>query len=708
MHQSLRPLGALLIGLSAAGLALAGSPPAANIDSARLLAANQDPNNWLAVGRTYDEQRFSPLSQINAQNAQNLGLAWSAPMEEARGQEATPIEIDGTLYVTEAWSLVDAYDAATGQKLWHFDPNVPRDWGARACCGPGNRGVAAWKGRLYLGTLDGRLIALDAKTGKPVWSVKTAEPGQSYSITGAPRIIAGRVMIGEGGGEYGSRGYVSAYDAETGKRLWRFYTVPGNPAKGFENPAMKAAAKTWSGEWWKNGGGGTVWDSMAYDPKLDLLYIGTGDASPWNDHFRNPKGGDSLYTSSIIALRPETGQYVWHFQTTPGGGWDYDSAQHMILADITIAGQLRHVIMQAPKDGVFFVLDRANGQFISAKPIVPINWATGFDPKTGRAIINPQAYYGDTGKPWAGLPGPSGAHSWQPMSFDPQTGLVYIPQQVAGFVYVPDKVFTPHKMGFNVGVDFGAASLPQIPAVKKMIEATLKGNLLAINPATNQIAWQVPHPGPWNGGILSTAGNLVFQGDATGHFVAYRADNGQPLWSTPTQTGVIAAPMSYEINGVQYVAVLAGWGGVFPLATGELSYVSGRIPNIPRLLVYKLGGTATLPPVPAQPARVLNPPPETADAATVAKGQALFAHFCGVCHGDAAYSGGTVPDLRYSSFLGNDMWFDVLLGGALKDAGMASFASALNHDDAAAIRAYVIHRAHESMAEAASEAKPVK
>ncbi len=674
------------------------APPAA-IDNSRIVAADHDPGDWMTTGRTYSEQRFSPLTQINDKNAQKLGLAWFANLEPAVGEEATPLEIDGVLYVSEAWSMVDAFDATTGKQLWHYDPQVPRDWDAKICCGPGNRGVAAWQGKIFVGTIDGRLVALSAANGKVLWSVRTTDPKQSYSITGAPRVIKGRVLIGEGGGEFGTRGYVSAYDANTGKQIWRFYTVPGNPADGPQSAAMKAAAKSWSGEWWKQGGGGSVWDSMAYDPDLDLLYIGTGDGAEWNGKFHAPNGDKNLYTSSIVALRPETGQYVWHFQTTPGGGWDYDSCQHMILADLTIGGRLRKVIMQAPKNGVFFVIDRTNGQFISAKPIVPINWATGFDPKTGRAIVNPNAYYGTTGKTWLGMPGPSGGHNWQPMSFDPQTGLVYIPQQEAGFPYVPDKSFTPHKMGFNVPVDFGAASLPQDPAIKRAAKASLKGALLAWNPVTQQEAWRVQLKGPWNGGILSTAGNLVIEGNAAGNFVVYRADNGQQLWSLPVQTGVIAAPIAYQVGGTEYIAVMAGWGGVFALATGELANVSGKNPNIPRLLVFKLGGTATLPPPPKPEQAVLNPPPQTADAATVAEGKAVYSHFCGACHGDAAVSGGLLPDLRYSEFLKNDNWFNVVLGGALKDGGMASFANSLDRSQVAAIRAYVIFRAHESLAE---------
>ncbi len=676
---------------------------AAAVDGNRIIAADREPGNWMTTGRTYDEQRFSPLTQINAKNARNLGLAWFVNLDSTRGQESTPLEIDGVLYVTEAWSVVDAFDAITGKRLWRYDPKVPESWVVKACCGPVNRGVAAWQGKIFVGTLDGRLVALNAANGKVIWSVQTTDRSQNYAITGAPRVIGGRVLIGEGGGEYTTRGYVSAYDADTGKQIWRFYTVPGNPADGPQSAAMKMAAKTWTGEWWKQGGGGNVWDSISYDPKLDLLYIGTGDGSPWNAKYRSPNGGDNLFLSSIVALRPETGAYVWHFQETPGEGWDYDACMQMILADLKIDGRVRKVIMQAPKNGIFYVLDRTNGQFISAKPFAPVNWETAIDPKTGRPTFNPNAFYGTTGKPWVGLPGAMGAHTWQPMSFDPQTGLVYIPQEEVSFDYVSDKNYAPHKMGFNVGVDFGAASLPQDPAIKRAVKASLKGALLAWNPVTQQEVWRVQLKGPWNGGVLSTAGNLVIEGDAAGNFALYRADNGAKLWTMPVQTGVIAAPIAYQVAGTEYIAVMAGWGGAFTLAAGELATVSGKNANIPRLLVFKLGGAAQLPTVPKIEQAVLNPPPQTADAATIARGKSLYSLFCGSCHGDAVVSGSVLPDLRYSEFLKNDSWFDVVLGGALKDAGMASFASTLNHSQVAAIRAYVIARAHQSMAEAADK-----
>jgi len=398
----------------------------ANVDAARLGKADRDAANWLSYGRTYSEQRFSPLAKITADNASQLGLAWSADLDTNRGQQATPLVIDGVMYVSTAWSMVKAYDAATGKLLWSYDPEVPREVGVKGCCDVVNRGVAAWKGKIYVGTFDGRLVALDARTGKPKWSVVTGDQS-NLTITGAPRVVKGRVIIGMSGGEYGIRGYLSAYDAETGKLAWRFYTVPGDPSKPFENKAMEMAAKTWSGEYWKLGGGGTTWDAISYDPDLNLVYFGVGNGIEWARNYRTKSKGDNLFLSSIVALNADTGKYVWHYQATPGEEWDFDAVQQLMQADLKIDGKQRKVIMQANKNGFFYVLDRTNGKLISATTFVPINWASGVDPKTGRPIENPGIRYDQTGKPFAMMPGALGAHSWQPMAYNPKTGLVYSP-----------------------------------------------------------------------------------------------------------------------------------------------------------------------------------------------------------------------------------------------------------------------------------------
>ncbi|WP_321396131.1 PQQ-dependent dehydrogenase, methanol/ethanol family [Emcibacter sp.] len=688
-----------------AGLALLASLTACDDKTVktadRIVNAEAEPQNWLSYGRTYSEQRFSPLKQINDGNVNELGLAWYHDLDTARGQEATPLVVDGVIYVTTAWSKAKAFDGKTGAVLWEYDPEVPPEWAVRVCCDVVNRGTAYWQGRIYFGTLDGRLIALDAKTGELVWEKQTTDKTQSYSITGAPRVVKGKVIIGNSGAEYGVRGYVSAYDAMSGEMAWRFYTVPGNPADGFENDAMKMAAETWNGEWWKLGGGGTVWDGMAFDPELDLLYLGVGNGSPWEQSVRSPGGGDNLFLSSIVAVRPDTGEYVWHFQTTPGDNWDYTATQQITLADLEIDGKVRKVLMQAPKNGFFYVLDRQTGDFISAGPIVPLTWATGLD-ENGRPIENPEARYKETGKPWVAMPGPMGAHSWNPMSYSPETGLVYIPTNEAGFVYVSDPDYKPLPKGMNLGVDMSAADLPDDPAIKQAVKDGLRGHLSAWDPVTQTEVWRAQYPGPGNGGTLATAGNLVFQGTAGANFVAYRADDGEELWSMPAQTGVVAGPVSYEIDSEQYVAVMAGWGGVFALAVGELSQKSGVVPNVSRLLVFRLGGQVELPPLPEAEERELDPPALTADAATVQKGKYLFGQFCSACHGGAAHSGGVLPDLRYSDALHDDLWYDIVLDGVLKENGMVSFADVLDKEKADIIRAFVIERAHVLKAEKAA------
>ena len=354
----------------------------ANVDGARIVAADSEPGNWMTYGRTYSEQRFSPLDAINADNVADLGLAWYFDLDTDRGQEATPIVVDGVMYVSTAWSKVKALDAATGKLIWAYDPKVPGQTAVYACCDVVNRGVAVWKGRVYVGTLDGRLVALDAASGEPVWSVQTTDPDKPYTITGAPRVVKDKVLIGNGGAEFGVRGYVTAYDAQTGAQVWRFYTVPGDPAKGFESDAMEQAAKTWTGEWWKLGGGGTAWDSIIYDPGLNLVYIGAGNGTPWNQAIRSPDGGDNLFLSSIVAVNADTGEYVWHYQETPGETWDFTATQPLMLADLTIGGEKRHVVMHAPKNGFFYVLDAKTGEFISGDKFATVTWASGIDPET--------------------------------------------------------------------------------------------------------------------------------------------------------------------------------------------------------------------------------------------------------------------------------------------------------------------------------------
>ena len=688
MRQSLNSTSALARAIVALLCTLSlGSVRAADgvdtrVDGARIANADRDPGNWLTYGRTYSEQRYSPLKKISSDNANRLGLAWFADLDTNRGQEATPLVIDGVMYVSTAWSMVKAYDARSGHLLWSYDPEVPKELGVNGCCDVVSRGLAAWNGKIFDATFDGRIVALDAKTGKPLWSTLTVERDKPYTITQAPRVIKGRVIIGMSGGEYGVRGYISAYDAETGKMAWRFYTVPGDPSKPFENDAMAMAAKTWSGEWWKHGGGGPVWDAISYDPDLNLLYFGVGNGLEWSRARRSANKGDNLFLASIVALNADTGAYVWHYQVIPGDEWDYDAVAQLVLADLTIDGKSRQVLMQANKDGFFYILDRKTGGLISAKTFVPINWASGIDMKTGRPIEHADIRYSTTGKPIVMMPGPDGAHSWHPMAYNPGNGLAYIPAQTIGKQFTPIKDFKTSPIGWNLGVDVAGT-----PGLKQ-------GFLLAWDPVKQKEVWRVNYRGPWNGGIVTTAGNLVVQGNATGEFAVYRADNGQKLWSMDVQSPTMGGPMTYEVGGEQYIAVLSGWGSAFSLQAGKVAAQSGNLRNVSRVLAFKVGGTATLPPLEPR-TLVINPPPEPADTASVADGEAVFGRYCSACHGENAVGGGVVPDLRASNFLGNDFWYEIVLNGALKDAGMVSFKSALDRDDVTAIRNYVIHRANQ-------------
>ena len=657
-------------------------------------------NEWLSYGRDSNEQRFSPLTAINDQNVGQLGLEWSADLDTARGQEATPLMHDGVLYVTTAWSKVMAYDAKTGALKWSYDPKVPREVLVHVCCDAVNRGAALYGDKLYFGSLDGRLIALDAKTGKEVFAKKVVPNDSDYAITGAPRIAKGRILIGAAGGEYKARGYLAAYDAETGAEVWKFYTVPGDPSKGFESKAQEAAAKTWSGEWWKYGGGGTVWDAVVYDPKTNLVYFGTGNAEPWNPA---PVGrnGDSLYTSSVVAVNADTGAYAWHFQETPQDRWDFDSDAPITVADLKIPGpdgkpQDRHVVMHAPKNGHVYVLDAKSGQFVSAKAFSTVNWAKSIDPKTGAPEINPEALYEKTGKPWISQPGALGAHSWQPQSFSPKTGLLYIPANDLAFPYLADKNWKATDIGFQTGMDSGAVAMPADAKARAGAAAASTGKLVAWDPVTQTARWTVNYTGPWNGGVLSTAGNLVFQGTAGGTFAAYSADKGSKLWSFPTQSGVIAAPMTYAIDGQQYVAIMVGWGGVYDLSAGTLAGKSGAVRNISRLMVFKLGSKGALPAIKSLAALVLDPPAFKGTAEQAAHGGAVFGRYCAVCHGDAAVAGGLVPDLRHSGTINSaEAIRSVVIDGALQHNGMVSFKTALKPEDVEDVRQYVIKRANE-------------
>jgi quinohemoprotein ethanol dehydrogenase len=655
------------------------------VDDDALRAADGDSANWITYGRTYLEQRFSPLKQIDEQSVGKLGLAWSYDLQTLRGVEATPLVKDGVIYTTSAWSIVFAFDAKTGKQLWKYDPKVPKDHAKYVCCDVVNRGVALYKGRVYVGTLDGRLIALDEKTGEPVWDVQTTPKDGSYAITAAPRIAKGRVLIGNAGAEYPVRGYVSAYDAETGNLAWRTYTVPGDPSKPFESGAMKRAAATWSGEWWKAGGGGTAWESMVYDPELDLVYFGTGNATPWYDQLRGK--GDNLYVASIVAVRADSGDQVWYYQTTPGDNWDYDATQPLMLATLTIDGAQRRVIMQPNKNGFFYVIDRENGKFISARPFAPVNWATGID-SNGRPIENPAARQLKD----AALVKPSaeGAHNWNPISFSPTTGLVYLAvlEDTSLHAIIPNWKINLHDQ--TTGSD-RAYRGPARDAYLKMKNA---GRLLAWDPVAQREAWHVELPNPKSGGTLATAGNLVFQGRADGKLSAYRATDGKPLWEFDAGVGIAAPPMTFSVDGTQYIAVESGWGG--PQVLSNRPPGKGNV-GPGKLLVFQLGGTATIPPY----QHVVRPVPMptfklVASKSEIEEGRKLFANTCARCHGGEAVSGGSVPDLRYAAEPTHEMFEEIVLGGARREFGMPSFTGDINSAEVRLIHAYILDRARES------------
>ncbi|MEY4761535.1 MAG: alcohol dehydrogenase [Pseudomonadota bacterium] len=652
-------------------------------------------------GRSLEDQRFSPVDQVNEQTVGKLGLVWSRELGTTRGLEGTPLVKDGVLYVTGSWSVVHAFDAVTGELRWTYDPKASRDKVYFVCCDVVNRGVALDNGRLYVGTIDGRLVALDAKTGKPVWDVLTVDGSMPFAITGAPRVAKGLVVIGNAGAENGVRGYVSAYEADTGKLKWRSYTVPGDPSKGFESAAMERAAKTWTGKWWEVGGGGTAWETAAYDPVLDLFYFGTGNPTAW---YRSLRGkGDALYTASIVAVKADTGEIVWHFQTTPGDNWDFDATQPLVQAELNIEGRPRKVIMQANKNGFFYVLDRQTGEFISGTAYVDgITWASGLDPRTGRPMESATAERGLEAVLVS--PGPDGAHNWQPMAFSPVTGLMYVPAKTrTRFVHAPDRNWKYNPDDGNIGLDPGydgplrkkAGALP--PA---------NGVLVAWDPVRKKAAWRAPLPVTEGGGVLATGGNLVFQGRADGILAAYRATDGAQLWAFDAGTGIMAPPVSYTVGGVQYVAVLAGWGG-----TAGLFNVPGNGPVKPgygRILTFSLGGTAVLEAPryghagpPPEPATVVDTSPQV-----VREGATLYDGFCAGCHGVAAVAG-PLPDLRYASKETLEGIEGIVLGGSRAALGMPSFAKLLDAERVHAIRAYIVSRARES-ARAAAAAPPSK
>ncbi len=679
-----------------------GSTKIGLINDERILSAESEPGNWLAHGRTYEENRFSPLTQINKENVSQLSLAWFKDMGTNRAQESTPIVVDGIMFLTSSWSKVFAIDAVSGETVWSFDPKVPGEVARRACCDVVNRGVAVYNGKVYFGSLDGRLFALNAETGEKVWEVNTLDnTDRFYTITGAPRAAKGKVFIGNGGAEFGVRGYVTAYDSETGEQEWRFYTVPGDPSLGFEDPIMEVAAETWKGSnWWEFGGGGTVWNSIVYDAEFNNLYLGVGNGSPWTREIRSPGGGDNLFLSSIVALDIDTGTYKWHYQTTPGDNWDFTAVQDMALAEMEIDGEKRKVLLQAPKNGFFYVIDRTDGKLLRANPFATVTWASHVDLETGRPVENPGLDYSDEAK-WI-LPGPLGAHNWQAMSVDAKSGMVYIPAQDNPLIYsIADEykktgIYKRNPGRANLGLEFGRITQLFLDNIEDW--PTPKGYLKAFDPLTGEESWSVEIPHYWNGGVVATEGGLVFQGDALGMFTAYDKDTGEQLWQFNTYTSMLAPPITYMIDGVQYVSILTGTGGGDLFSGEPLDPVqkpaSLNYNNSGRLLVFKLNGQDELP----QPnLRNRDIPKQFLTSSThseMKKGEILYHDYCAGCHGLVARSGGVIPDLRLVAH--TDETFDlIVLEGILSSNGMAAFNDVVSKEDTRLIHNYVRERAEQ-------------
>jgi len=681
------------------------SASVADVTHEAIINADSEPQNWLAHGRTYDEQRFSPLTQITPTNVAELSLEWHLDLGTHRGLEGTPIVVDGIMYLSGAWNNIYAVNAKTGEPLWHYDPKTSRPWvAANACCDAVSRGLAVWEGKVIAATLDGRLLALDAATGELLWSVLTIDRSMPYTITAAPRVIQSadglgtegkaRVLLGNSGADYGVRGYVSAYDVNTGLLDWRFYTVPSDPSYPQATPELEMAVKTWSGdEWVKTGAGGTVWNAMAFDPNANLLYFGTGNGTPWSRELRSPGGGDNLFLSSIIAVNPDTGEYVWHYQTTPGESWNFSAVESIILTDLVIDGEPRKVLIQAPKNGFFYVLDRLTGELLSAEKYINANWASHIDMDTGRPVEYPFARYKNEGR--LVVPGPSGGHSWHPMSYSPLTGLAYIPALSVPGYYNHDGGYSYQPLAQNTGIEEGVANYKAKNPQDVRQKLRFGVRLLAWDPVEQQERWAVDH-GDLGAGTLVTAGNLVFQGLANGKFFAYTADTGERLWGYDTKTSMMAAPVTYAIDGEQYIAVLVGRGGGAGLVGGPTGKAWNGVVNENRVLAFKLGGTDTLPEKQLIP-KTVNVPVAlealAADKPLVEQGKRVYQQYCYMCHGVDGMSGGVIPDLRFTQADTYDEWQNIVIGGSRANNGMRSFAGVITVEEAMAVRAYVVSRA---------------
>ncbi len=628
-----------------AGLLLTvGAAGAETVVDDATLSDESDGRNWLGFGRTYSEKRFSPLTEINEKTVAGLGLQWFLDLPEDKTLVSTPLAVDGVLYFTGSYSKTRAVDARTGKILWEYDPESTRHAGDRLQnMWDTSRGLAYWKGKIIIATIDGRLVALDAKTGKRLWETMTVDPKSALYITDSPKVFRDKVLIGNGGTEHtAARGYVTAYDVNTGEQVWRWWVVPGNPADGFENAAMEMAAKTWTGEWWRYGGGGNVWHGITYDPEFNQIIMGTGNGTPWNRKIRSPGGGDNLFLCALVALDADTGEYKWHYQTTPGETWDYNSTQDIVLADLEIDGRTVKALMHAPKNGFFYVIDRKDGRFISAEKIAKVTWASHIDPKTGRPVENPEARYEDGEElVW---PSTIGAHNWHAMSYNPMTGLAYLPTIEMPGLFSDQGVDLKAWQSEDFRMRFGVSFEGDTP------EDWGSATLLAWDPVKQRKAWSVALPPSWNPGTLTTAGNLVFQGQADGDFVAYNATDGTELWSVNVGLGISAPPVTYQVDGKQYISLLVGWGGggtLFGTHAAQHGWLYKVHPR--RLLTFSLDGKVAMPPSPPPAfAKPIDDPSIEIDAGLAAAGAEVWTESCLWCHGGGAVSGGKGPDLRES------------------------------------------------------------
>jgi len=677
-----------------------------NITRNRLLNIASEPGQWLTEGRDYGKSHFSPLGQINRDNIRELGFAWEYRTDTHRGMEANPIVVDGVLYTSGTTGRVYALNAVTGEQIWAFNPESDGQVNRYTCCDEVNRGVDVWECMVSVASLAGRLFGPAVEPGAVVWEVDTfIHKDRAYTSSGAPQVAGDVVVIGNAGADYDARGYVSAYELKTGEFKWRFFTVPGDPALGFEHPELELAAATWDPDSrWDVGGGGTAWNTMAYDPELNLLYVGTGNSALFNWHERSPSGGDNLFLCSILAINPDTGRMVWYYQQVPRESWDYTATQPFILADMDVDGETRKVIMQAPKAGFFYILDRATGELLSADPYVPVNWATHVDLTTGRPEINPAVDYVYGGPPIFVEPSGMGGHAWNPMAWNPNNNLAYIPTIEGGamsYDTTDGHVYRPKQGNNGNSILFGDMmtmnpDLMQDPVrafladVQAQGKAQSRAALKAFDPATGETVWEVENEGWWDrAGVLSTAGGLVFQGTDSGYLRIYDDATGELLHEIFIGSSIIAAPVSYSVNGIQYIAFLTGWGGGGWFAPHPTSAVI-NYGNQGRIIALKLGGgDVPLPDLVSEIDPIPQPPVEnTASADRIAEGQQLFSRSCAICHANTDYS--LTPDLRRMDAATHEGFLGIVLYGARRYRGMPQWDDVLNEDQANAIHDYLV------------------